>query len=226
MINTCLSTEKPGWLPQKWQSSKAELLQPQFKSAFTEEDLQSNLSDNGESPYPNMDNVDVSENGFFKLLQKLRPSKVTGPDLVPACILKELGSVQTPVFQRSLDTGHCPSSRKEVNNIQRTTDQSLSRLQSPSITFWSPPYPKLCSTWIQKDAHMRDSTPSYCVQQLLGGGGGVDVILLDFYKAFHMVPHQRLLHKLQYNEVGNNTLSWIQSFLSGRIQQVALKGTL
>ena len=59
-----------------------------------------------------------------------------------------------------------------------------------------------------------------------GGGGGVDVILLDFYKAFHMVPHQRLLHKLQYNEVGNNTLSWIQSFLSGRIQQVALKGTL
>ena len=82
-----------------------------------------------------MDNVDVSDNGFFKLFQNLRPSKVTGPDSVPACILKELAPVQTPVFQRSLDSRHCPSLRKETNNIQRTTDQSLSRLQSPAIVF-------------------------------------------------------------------------------------------
>lgn len=54
----------------------------------------------------------------------------------------------------------------------------------------------------------------------------VNVILLDFSKAFNKVHHQRLLHKLQYSGVGNKTLIWIQSFLTGRIQQVALNGTL
>ena len=37
----------------------------------------------------------------------------------------------------------------------------------------------------------------------------VSVILLDFSKAFSKVHHQRLLHKLQYCGVGNETLIWI-----------------
>ena len=57
-------------------------------------------------------------------------------------------------------------------------------------------------------------------------GDQVDAILLDLSKAFNNVHHQCLLRKLQYNEVGNKTLSWIQSFLAGRIQQVAPEGTL
>lgn len=81
-----------------------------------------------------MDNVDVSDNGFFKLFQNLRPSKVTGPDSVPACILKELAPVQTPVFQRSLDSRHCPSLRKETNNIQRTTEQHPANYRPVSLT--------------------------------------------------------------------------------------------
>ena len=56
-------------------------------------------------------------------------------------------------------------------------------------------------------------------------GDQVDVILPDFSKAFDKVPHQRLLHKLQYNGVGNKTLQWIQSFLTDRKQQVAVEGT-
>ena len=52
----------------------------------------------------------------------------------------------------------------------------------------------------------------------------VDVILLDFSKAFDKVPHQRLLHKLQFYGVCGNTLSWIRAFLSNRTQQVALEG--
>ena len=51
-------------------------------------------------------------------------------------------------------------------------------------------------------------------------GDQVDIILLDFFKAFDKVPHQRLLHKLQYYGVRDKTLSWVQSFLTNRTQQV------
>ena len=57
-------------------------------------------------------------------------------------------------------------------------------------------------------------------------GDQVDVILLDFSKAFDKVPHQRLLHKLQYHGVGNKTLKWIKSFLTDRKQRVAQEGAL
>ena len=56
-----------------------------------------------------------------------------------------------------------------------------------------------------------------------------DVILLDFFKAFIQsftkVPHQHLLHK-QYYRVTRKTQSQIESFMTGRIQQVAVQGTL
>ena len=57
-------------------------------------------------------------------------------------------------------------------------------------------------------------------------GDQVNVILLDFSKAFNKVPHQRLLHKLQYYGIRDKTLSWIQSILTNITQQVALEGTL
>ena len=52
----------------------------------------------------------------------------------------------------------------------------------------------------------------------------VDIILLDFAKAFHKVPHMRLLHKLVYYGIRGCTLTWIKEFMSSRSQQVVLEG--
>ena len=41
---------------------------------------------------------------------------------------------------------------------------------------------------------------------------GVDVIYLDFKKAFDSVPHQRLLCKLQGYEISGKLLNWIRNF--------------
>ena len=54
--------------------------------------------------------------------------------------------------------------------------------------------------------------------------GQMDVILLDFAKAFDKVPYQRLLHKLDYYGMCNSTLHWIESFLHQRKQSVLLDG--
>ena len=55
-------------------------------------------------------------------------------------------------------------------------------------------------------------------------GQQVDIILLDFAKAFDKVPHTRLLHKLDHYGVRDNVKRWIEFFLSQREQQVILDG--
>ena len=52
----------------------------------------------------------------------------------------------------------------------------------------------------------------------------IDIILLDFAKAFDTVPHQRLLTKLQHYGIQSNTYNWIKAWLSNRTQQVLLDG--
>ena len=54
--------------------------------------------------------------------------------------------------------------------------------------------------------------------------GQSDVVLLDFSKAFDTVPHLRLSAKLSYYGIRGPTVSWIESFLSGRAQAVSVKG--
>ena len=65
------------------------------------------------------------------------------------------------------------------------------------------------------------------IQELARGlweGKQLDVILLDFAKAFDKVPHQRLLYKLHYYGIRGQTLSWIESFLRDRKQHVLVEG--
>ena len=51
-----------------------------------------------------------------------------------------------------------------------------------------------------------------------------DWIIIDFAKAFDKVPHRRLLHKLDYYGIRGSIHKWINSWLSGRAQQVVLDG--
>ena len=58
----------------------------------------------------------------------------------------------------------------------------------------------------------------------LDNGYSIDVIYLDFQKAFDIVPHQHLLQKLTSFGIHGNILKWIENFLSNRKQQVVLNG--
>ena len=53
-------------------------------------------------------------------------------------------------------------------------------------------------------------------------GNPVDIIYVDFKKAFDKVPHERLLIKLKAYGITSKLLNWIHSFLKGRKQRVWL----
>ena len=58
------------------------------------------------------------------------------------------------------------------------------------------------------------------VSEGVDAGKVIDVIYLDFAKAFDKVPHQRLLYKLEKYGVGGKLLQWIKMWLTGRSQRV------
>jgi hypothetical protein len=92
-------------------NNKAEILNNQFKSAYTLEDTTS-LPNLGESKIPSMPNIHISENGVHKLLSKLNDHKAAGPDAVPPRLLRQLADIIAPaltrIFQTSLDKGAVP----------------------------------------------------------------------------------------------------------------------
>ena len=51
---------------------------------------------------------------------------------------------------------------------------------------------------------------------------GVQIIYLDFSKAFDTVPHENLLCKLKAYDLGVSLCAWLRDFLSGRIQRVVM----
>ena len=52
----------------------------------------------------------------------------------------------------------------------------------------------------------------------------VDIIYLDFQKAFDKVPHQRLLLKLKAHAIEDGITDWIEQWLTDRRQLVVVGG--
>lgn len=200
-----------------------------------------------------MGEIHVGEEGVKKLLRNLKTDKATGPDSIPAFILKtaaeELAPFLTRLFQLSLNQGEIPSDWKNawVVPIFKKGERHLAANYRPeSLTsIVCKVLEHIVHSSIMKhfDSHkvLSDSQHGFrkrrsCETQLLvtthelaqhlSQGSQVDMILLDFSKAFDKVPHARLLEKLAYYGVRNNTLKWIASFLCQRKQRVLLEGIL
>ena len=57
-------------------------------------------------------------------------------------------------------------------------------------------------------------------------GEAVDVIYLDFQKAFDKVPHKRLMMKLRAHGVGGAVANWINCWLTDREQRVVFNQSM
>ena len=60
---------------------------------------------------------------------------------------------------------------------------------------------------------------------LLNQNFSIDVIYLDFQKAFDTIPHQRLLSNVHAYGIRGEVYEWIRNFLLNRRQRVALNNS-
>jgi hypothetical protein len=96
------------------------MLNNQFISVFTTENT-TNMPSKGNSPFKPTKDIKISEKGVEKALNRLSPSKATGPDKVPVRILKETANTITPIlttnYQQSINTGQIPEDWKNANIV-------------------------------------------------------------------------------------------------------------
>jgi len=52
----------------------------------------------------------------------------------------------------------------------------------------------------------------------------IGAVIIDFSKAFSLVPHDQLLTKLAASGVRSRVVIWVREFLVGRTQRVRVRG--
>ena len=229
---------------------KANILNRQYMSVFTQED-QGDVPNPTGSSYAKMDDITVTTEGVRKLLIKSNPNKASGPDQIPARILKECSEGIAPIlaliFNRSLQEGQVPrdwrhanvtaifkkGSRYDASNYRPVSLTSLSCKLLEHIVV-SQTMKHLDKHNILSDCQHGFRARRSCETQLLAmchelahsldQNIQTDMIVLDFSKAFDRVPHQRLLQKIHHYGVQGTTHNWISSFLQDRTQQVVVDG--
>jgi len=97
---------------------KAELLNTQFQSVFTNEDF-TVFPVKGPSPHPSVSNIIITSDGVAKLLSGLDIFKAPGPDNIRPWVLRELYDVIAPIlaiiFNTSLQNHVVPQGWKLAN---------------------------------------------------------------------------------------------------------------
>ena len=181
----------------------------------------------------------------------MKPNKAGGVDQLNSSFLiniaNEISLPLTILFKESLSKGCVPEDWKNANVspiFKKGSKEKAENYRRVSLTS------HICKTLeriITQDItkHLEDNNlirnsqhgfrnNKSCLTNLLefsekvvnslDEGSPVDIIYLDFSKAFDKVPHQRLAIKLEAHGIEGEVLSWIKSWLKDRKQRVVLNG--
>ena len=205
-----------------------------------------------EEQSPTLNCFEVVEEDFIEAIKSLQSNSSSGPDGVQAILLKKCGvPLSVPLcimWKESLRTGRIPEVFKKgvITPLHKGGGRSVPKNYRP-VTLTShfiKLFEKIVVNRLSKfmsDNHLYNSNQHgfrsgrSCLSQLmdhyqqivriLTEGSDVDVIYLDFAKAFDKVDHNILLLKLQKMGVNGSVLKWIKSFLANRKQTVRVDGS-
>jgi len=228
---------------------KANVLNDFFSSVFTKENCEDMPPDHEaeRSEGITLNDIQVTPKAVADKLKNLNSNKAHGPDGIPSRVLKELYSeLSVPLsilFNKSIHEGVVPQDWREATVtaiFKKGTRCDPGNYRPVSLTSI------VCKTL---ESLIRDVLVSYmnenklytecqhgfrqhrsCITQLLevmeelttliDNKNDIDIIYLDFSKAFDSVPHERLILKLKSYGITGFVLQWIESFLKDRVQRV------
>ena len=200
-------------------------------------------------PHPEINTFDIGIEGVDKLLTSLKPHKAAGPDQLNPRVLKELHLPISPIlhsiFQLSLKSGKVPADWKTANVVpvyKKGPKYSPSNYRPVSLTcvccklmehiVASQVVKHLNNNKILNNNQHGFRAQRSCETQLIefindlhksiDSKTQVDIVVMDFAKAFDKVSHDKLIYKLGNYGIRGRTLDWITDFLKDRSQKVLL----
>jgi len=232
----------------------ADLLSDQYGSVFSIPTKQSAYRDVvTDENQPTLENFFINEADIIDAIDKLSCSSASGPDGVPAVLLKKckstLSNPLVSLYKCCIEQGITPALLKQshIVPIFKSGHQGLAvnyrpiSLTSHIVKILEKVVRNQISRFLESNKlynpHQHGFRQGHsCLSQLLEHydqiieylqqGLNVDTIYLDFSKAFNKVDHGILLDKLEIIGIKGKIKDWIASFLTDRYQRVTVNGFL
>uniref|UniRef100_A0A803JG40 Reverse transcriptase domain-containing protein n=1 Tax=Xenopus tropicalis TaxID=8364 RepID=A0A803JG40_XENTR len=232
---------------------KAEILNSYFSSVYTSEEPDNEgFPCNMPSSSNLATDAWVTREEIQKRLEHVKVNKGPGPDGIHPRVLNELSAVIAKplhlIFQDSLRSGMVPRDWRIANVVPLFKKGSRSQPENYRPVSLTSVVGKLlegvirdrvleyiavhntislCQHGFMRNRSCQTNLVAFYeeVSRNLDAGMAVDVIYLDFAKAFDTVPHRRLMIKLRNIGLEHNICNWIENWLKDRVQRVVVNGT-
>ncbi|CAM5145932.1 unnamed protein product [Eretmochelys imbricata] len=231
---------------------KANVLSAFFASAFTNK-VSSQTTALGSTAWGGGDQPSVEKEVIWDYLEKLDEYKSMGPDTLHPRVLKELADVIAEplaiIFENSWRSGEVPDDWKKANVVpifKKGKEEDPGNYRPVSLTsvpgkIMEQVLKESILKHLEERKVIRNSQHGFtkgksCLTNLIAfydeitgsvdEEKAVDVLFLDFSKAFDTVSHSILASKLKKYGLDEWTIRWIESWLDCRAQRVVINGSV
>ena len=199
----------------------------------------------------NLCDIQFTKTDICQAMAEISSSQSAGADRFPAILLKNCRKILSrplyKIWRKSLDSGEIPLLMKRANIIPVHKGGSLGlpknyrpiALTSHLIKVFEKVIRTAIVSYMERNNLFNPSQHGFrhdhsClsqlithydqVLQLLEEGKNVDVIYVDFAKAFDKVDFMVTLQKIEKLGIGGKIRSWIHAFITNLVQQVLVAG--